>query len=68
LIYARSLSYNETPDYEYLRSMFNRILVNNGFENDKKFDWVIEEMLIENPNGPKLSAMTEINSIPKPKK
>lgn len=39
LQYARSLPYDATPDYTYLRSIFHHALELEGYINDNIFDW-----------------------------
>ena len=37
--YTRTLKYEEDPDYEYLKSLFLKVLKDNNYENDLNFDW-----------------------------
>ena len=37
--YTRSLRFDETPDYDYLRGLFEKVLRENGWQNDGKYDW-----------------------------
>ena len=45
LNYVRSLRFDEKPDYDYLRKLFNKLYYNLGYEYDEypeydwKFDW-----------------------------
>ena len=39
LDYARALQYDETPDYKYLRNLFNDLLGHEGHKHDNVFDW-----------------------------
>lgn len=39
LDYARALQYDETPDYNYLRSLFSDLLGREGHKHDSAFDW-----------------------------
>ena len=39
LKYVNNLSFEQTPDYKYLRSLFLNILANNGMKNDCIFSW-----------------------------
>jgi hypothetical protein len=49
LNYVRSLRFDEKPDYDYLRKLFNKLYYNLGYEYDKypeydwKFDWTTEK-------------------------
>ncbi|CAG9316660.1 unnamed protein product [Blepharisma stoltei] len=38
--YCRSLHFEEKPDYDYLRRLFQTVNTNEQFSNDFKFDWV----------------------------
>lgn len=44
LTYARKLGFEETPDYDYLRSLMNKALQKIGETDDGVYDW----MLLEN--------------------
>ena len=46
LRYVRKLDFFETPDYEYLINMFQRLFDRKGFENDRIFEW----SLIQTPS------------------
>ncbi|KAF8643890.1 hypothetical protein AX16_008906 [Volvariella volvacea WC 439] len=37
--YVRKLGFEETPDYDFLRDLFNKVLKNNGDIDDGVFDW-----------------------------
>ncbi|KAF8326268.1 casein kinase 1alpha S [Amanita rubescens] len=39
LDYARALSFDQRPDYMFLRSMFRNLFVRQGFRYDDKLDW-----------------------------
>jgi hypothetical protein len=43
LKYCRSLEFESDPDYKYLKKLFRSLLKQLNYENDKKFDWMIEE-------------------------
>jgi hypothetical protein len=38
--YVRNLSFDGTPNYAFLRSLFTKCIEKNGFQNDHVFDWV----------------------------
>ena len=40
MTYARRLDFFETPDYDYMRSLFNGLMVTNGWQCDGQFDWI----------------------------
>jgi casein kinase 1 delta/casein kinase I family protein HRR25 len=37
--YTRSLSFDDRPDYLYLRKLFRRLFRSEGFKYDNVFDW-----------------------------
>jgi hypothetical protein len=39
LNYVRKLGFEETPDYEFLKELFMKIMKNNGDIDDGVFDW-----------------------------
>ena len=39
LNYVRKLGFEETPDYEFLRELFAKVLKNNGDVEDGVYDW-----------------------------
>ena len=41
----RSLNFNETPAYIYLRKIFRNLFMRDGFDYDRIFDWTILEYL-----------------------
>ena len=43
LKYTYSLEYDDKPDYEYIRFMFTKIILDHGFLPDQKFDWSFED-------------------------
>jgi hypothetical protein len=43
LNYARSLRFDDTPDYTYLRKLFRDLFIREGFEYDCVFDWDLAE-------------------------
>ena len=48
--YVRNLTFNEEPDYNYLRSLFQNILINIGQKNDNIFSWVDQSQINKVPN------------------
>ena len=40
--YCRNLKFEEDPNYEYLRSLFTKILIKNQLKNDLNFSWIIK--------------------------
>lgn len=41
MIYARNLGYEEAPDYDYLRSLFDSLLLRINETDDGKYDWTL---------------------------
>ncbi|KAJ3325982.1 casein kinase I [Boothiomyces sp. JEL0866] len=41
LSYVRNLKFEEQPDYDYLRSLMNKVLVKIGEIDDGVFDWMV---------------------------
>lgn len=39
LNYVRKLGFEETPDYEFLRELFTKVIRSNGEMDDGVFDW-----------------------------
>lgn len=39
LKYCRSLKFDATPDYEYLKSLFRAVMMRHGWSYDWQFDW-----------------------------
>lgn len=39
LNYVRKLGFEETPDYDFLRDLFAKVLKNNGDVEDHVYDW-----------------------------
>lgn len=47
LNYVRKLGFEETPDYDFLRELFSKVLKNAGEPEDGMYDW----MLLNNGKG-----------------
>ncbi|BGP46114.1 Palmitoylated plasma membrane-bound casein kinase [Rhodotorula kratochvilovae] len=47
LNYVRKLGFEETPDYDFLRELFSKVLKNSGETEDGVYDW----MLLNNGKG-----------------
>jgi hypothetical protein len=43
LNYARSLRFDDTPDYTYLRKLLRDLFIREGFEYDCVYDWDLVE-------------------------
>jgi casein kinase 1 len=53
LQYVRELGFEDTPDYDYLRGLFDNILKKEGNSDDGQYDW----MYINNGKGWEASAV-----------
>lgn len=49
LNYARSLRFDDKPDYSYLRKLFRDLFVREGFTYDYIFDWTIYKLVLSFP-------------------
>lgn len=45
LRYVRRLDFFETPDYNYLRKLFQDLFDRMGYVDDEVFDWTGKEMV-----------------------
>ena len=45
LRYVRRLDFFETPDYNYLRKLFQDLFDRKGFSDDQVFDWTGKELV-----------------------
>lgn len=45
LRYVRRLDFFETPDYEYLRKLFQDLFERRGYVDDSEFDWTGKTMV-----------------------
>ncbi|KAI8884422.1 kinase-like protein [Backusella circina FSU 941] len=41
LQYVRKLGFEETPDYDFLRDLFTKVLKNHGDTDDEVYDWML---------------------------
>lgn len=41
LQYVRKLGFEETPDYDFLRELFDKVLERQGEKDDSVYDWVL---------------------------
>ena len=55
LNYVRKLTFDETPDYDFLRELFLTALRNNGDDDDQVYDW----QLLNNGKGWETSSVSE---------
>lgn len=47
LNYVRKLGFEETPDYDFLRELFTKVLRSNGDVEDGVFDWNLLNGMLE---------------------
>ncbi|XP_069157275.1 casein kinase I isoform X6 [Procambarus clarkii] len=60
LRYVRRLDFFETPDYDYLRKLFQDLFERKGYVDDGEFDWTGKTMLtgvVRNGGGPEQGAV-----------
>lgn len=41
LNYVRKLTFDETPDYDFLRELFTTAMKNSGADDDQQYDWMV---------------------------
>jgi hypothetical protein len=41
LVYVRNLTFKETPNYEYLINILEKVFKENGFVSDGVFEWIL---------------------------
>lgn len=41
LNYVRKLTFDETPDYDFLRELFSTALKNAGEDDNQQYDWMV---------------------------
>lgn len=59
LNYVRKLGFEETPDYDFLRELFTKVLKNTGEPEDGVYDW----MLLNNGKGWEASSVSPSGSF-----
>jgi casein kinase I family protein HRR25 len=42
LNYCRALNFDDNPDYSYLRKLFRKLFVREGYQYDYLFDWSVQ--------------------------
>ena len=45
LKYVRRLDFFETPDYDYLRKLFNELFEHEKFPHDNIYDWTVKQQV-----------------------
>ncbi|XP_055904740.1 casein kinase I isoform X13 [Eupeodes corollae] len=51
LRYVRRLDFFETPDYDFLRRLFQDLFERKGYVDDGEFDWTGKTMVVSSTNG-----------------
>ena len=41
LHHCRNLGFEQRPDYDYLKKLFEGLFIKNGFVMDYEYDWVV---------------------------
>ena len=60
--YCRELEFEQKPNYDYLRSLFENVLKNNGYSNDLHFSWIKDLSILKNYyNG--INKITQMNIV-----
>lgn len=59
LNYVRKLTFDETPDYDFLRELFSTALKNGGEEDDQQYDW----MMLNNGRGWEVNSVSADNTV-----
>ena len=44
--YVRELSFEQKPNYKYLRGLFEGLFRELNYEDDLKYDWVLHKQMI----------------------
>lgn len=47
MTYTRSLQFEETPNYDYMRGLFTQLYEKCAFENEFVYDWTIQRFNID---------------------
>ena len=64
--YCRKLEFEQKPDYDYLRSLFENALKSQGINNDLQFSWIKDTSILKNYHNIK-NKITPIYSLVKRK-
>lgn len=46
ITYCRNLAFEQEPDYNYLRSLFKKVMDMYGYQSDNEFDWASKVSLL----------------------
>jgi casein kinase 1 len=50
MTYCRRLGFEENPDYAYLKSLFEGLMKDLGYEDDGVYEWTLAKIRIEQQN------------------
>ncbi|KAJ3272196.1 Tau-tubulin kinase 2 [Terramyces sp. JEL0728] len=59
-MYLKQLDFNDTPDYEYIHSIYQELLVQSGVREDVGYDWDISESTVEGSRIEDLQSRTSV--------
>lgn len=48
--HCRGLNFEETPNYEYLRSLFSGLMQDMNYQDDGVYEWTLARQRIEQQN------------------
>ncbi|XP_031119007.1 casein kinase 1-like protein 3 [Ipomoea triloba] len=71
--YCHSLSFDQRPDYGFLKRLFRELFTREGYESDYVFDWTIlkyqqsqkSKAQLQSPHPQPISAVTSTRALPK---
>ena len=59
LNYCKSLRFDETPDYSYLRKLFRDLFIREGYVYDDVFDWSVVKRRLDKESAGKAAVANE---------
>ena len=63
--YCRSLGFEDTPDYAYLRKLFRDLFLREGFQYDNMFDWnTLHQQTAQSSTAVPRLPVSEIDMVP----
>jgi hypothetical protein len=68
LNYVRKLGFEETPDYDFLRELFAKVMKNNNDVDDGVYDWnVLNGSSLNPPSLTCIDSLTQVVVVGKPR-
>lgn len=61
--YARTLQYEDKPDYAFWRKSFRELFISNGYELDWLYDWTNPDLVNFNHQTPQNKLQVNLNSL-----